>query len=449
MALNALLATDESTGNAALLDQVLALEWTRDNIAAAGGDPTHVTIFGESAGAFSVAWHIASPRSAGLFHGAILESGTFSTEQFFQPLSSAVAFNELYSTALGCAAPPSGGDAAQLACLRELSTEAVLLALLDMLNPDWPFVHPSPAPQHPDAASAAAAASAALLRRGAGGSVLPPLAPLMPWGPAIDGVVLKGMPLSLIKAGVFNRVPTIMGTNKNEGSIFIPAFVLIVPGMQFPPRQQDIPALIEHAFNMYSADALRNATAAILPIYPESAYFNDSWSQGSDMLTHAFFSCANRRASRALAQQGVPVWLYQFSHALHWPEVELLPELGDYHTSELDFVFGHSLPVLIHDFDAKDLDILAAFDGWWRNFATTGDPNNGTYASPEPWPRFVADGGEGERNMQIELPFSITTSLLDEECNAWDQFQAELEAAGTSANVWQRRHGAPRVVRGE
>jgi para-nitrobenzyl esterase len=64
-----------SSGNAGLLDQVLALQWARDNIAAFGGDPGNVTIFGESAGAGSVACLMAAPRAAGLFHKAIAESG--------------------------------------------------------------------------------------------------------------------------------------------------------------------------------------------------------------------------------------------------------------------------------------------------------------------------------------------------------------------------------------
>lgn len=88
------LGIKEAPGNVGMKDQVVALQWIQRNIREFGGDPDNVTIFGESAGAASVAYHIISPMSRGLFHKAILQSGSAITPWSFQydPLNTAIAF---------------------------------------------------------------------------------------------------------------------------------------------------------------------------------------------------------------------------------------------------------------------------------------------------------------------------------------------------------------------
>lgn len=103
------------------LDQRAALQWVNDNADALGGDKTRITIFGESAGALSICWHLVSPMSKGLFTSVIMESGNCATNDLFQPLANNVAFSNVYINSLGCSNAPNLLD-----CLRNLPFDKVL-----------------------------------------------------------------------------------------------------------------------------------------------------------------------------------------------------------------------------------------------------------------------------------------------------------------------------------
>ncbi len=108
-----------SSGNYAILDQLAALRWVRDNITALGGDPANVTIFGQSAGGTDATALMASPLSQGLFHRAILQSGASRT---LPPLAQRERAGERFGEKLKA---PAGGA---LAYLRSLSTAELLAA---------------------------------------------------------------------------------------------------------------------------------------------------------------------------------------------------------------------------------------------------------------------------------------------------------------------------------
>lgn len=159
----------EGSSNAGLLDQRMGLRWIKENIAAFGGDPERITIWGESAGAQSIALHLHSygGRDDGLYHAAILESGSAVGASLNALPFYNVAFQNLTRT-VGCW---SSSD--RLACLRSLTSE-------QLFNSNYSVT----------------------------------------WNPIVDGDFLTAYPSDLAANGSFVEVPILIGANSDEGASF-------------------------------------------------------------------------------------------------------------------------------------------------------------------------------------------------------------------------------------
>ena len=164
------------SGNYGVLDLLAALRWVKRNVAAFGGDPSRVAVFGESAGGVNVCTLFSSPLARGLFERALVESGGCAQ----RPLADFVAFGDTVTQKAGCAA---SSDPA--ACLRALTPAQLLLALPPVVS---------------------VASSSGQL-----------------WGPAVDGFVLRDSPEAAMAKGEQNRVPFAIGANADETAQAVPA----------------------------------------------------------------------------------------------------------------------------------------------------------------------------------------------------------------------------------
>jgi len=363
-----------STGNYGLQDQQLALKFIRDNIAGFGGDPARVTLFGEGTGGDSICWHLVSPGSQGLFHSAIMQSGNCDTSSNYYTVDQAVEFGKQYARLVGCV---SSDDKQLVACMRALPPAQLLSGWAGM---------PTTAP------------------------FVPKLWPVMPWGPAIDGTIvgLLDLPLKLIKEGKFNRVPVVVGTNENEGNIFIPLIPYIVNNTEFPLDRPKTRLALLHFFNSTLSDELLDLYQNAGPTWESClAFLMRDWA----------YACPSRRLAAELSKS-VATYLYHFTYiAPGWQDQWLL---GDYHGSELEFVFNNAWPPPERVFSPQDKFVVGALTAYWDNMAfSLGSPNT-PGAIPLQWPRY---NPVDESILNVRLPFVIDKHYLFNRCTFWDKVQ--------------------------
>ena len=242
----------EVSGNNFVLDQIAALRWVRDNIAAFGGDPDQVTIGGESAGAMSVVTLMSSPAARGLFRAAIVQSGHGA---LIGDQDHARNVGRRYLSQLDLP------EQDRLTALRsvELST---LMDAQERLT----------------------------------GEVM------VPFRPVVDGQVLPAEPLELFRAGAQAAVPLLIGINTDENNL------LTVMGMGPGQMRDDLPTRIAELFDDPKPEVLAELVELYRGLEPTDV---DAW---NTLTSDRDWRSPVRDLSDAHADSGAPVFSYEFTY---------------------------------------------------------------------------------------------------------------------------------------
>ncbi|PNP85299.1 hypothetical protein FNYG_01358 [Fusarium nygamai] len=345
---------DDGTPNLGLLDQIAALEWVQKNITVFGGDLSRVTIFGESAGAMSVATLLAVPKAKGLFHRAIMQSGS---NPKLNSTATAKRIGQRLAEILGIEATWEA--------IKATPSDQILHAQAQLR--DELTTRPDPAFWGEVALS------------------------FIPWAPTIDGNIIPVHPIDAIRAGASTDIDLLIGSNTEETRLFL------VPDGSIDRITEEMLSTIAGVYGLApeGLDVYRELHPEASPGELFSAIQTD-WFWRIPAIR---FADAHANAARA------STYMYEFA----WQSPQMGGRLGASHSLEIPFVFdtlGLGTEPLLGPAPVQEL--ADAMHRAWVAFATTGDPG---------WPRYDASQRPtmhfDEVSRAVDNPFDKRIKLWD------------------------------------
>jgi carboxylesterase type B len=359
-----LVTSDGIGGNFALHDQRLALQWVQRNIAAFGGDPSRVTIAGQSAGAYSVAAHLASPLSSGLFHRASMLSWPSSIGS--RTLEDAQRLGHEVTEKLGC--ERSGATA----CLRSKTVQDILSVQFNLSIPLWPNT----------------------------------LHSFMPWLPTIGNSDLPDQPFYALRDGKAADVPILQGSMSKDAQLFI--FGAFNSSIDYEKYK----ILLSAVFGTKELLVKREYRP------PTTHHTYDDRPLIVNMTTDFIFECPTRYVSTVCAARS-PVYVYEWRHA---PSFDAMGPAHPYclhvacHGSELPFIFGTGSGLA--PLQPKEQQLQADATAALARFVSNDAGGNMSFGGLE-WPRWAAS-----QQSWLAIDAGNTSVVLDYKksiCDFWDQ----------------------------
>ncbi|XP_068084827.1 esterase FE4-like [Anabrus simplex] len=372
-------------GNAGLKDQVLALRWVQQNIAAFGGDPDQVTIFGESAGGTSVQYHLLSPMSKGLFRGAIAQSGSTSCARGIAKKPRKNAF--LVGKALGFT-----GESSQdlVDFLRNVSSDQLVFTSLTTINEEDEFrflkiYHELPCVE-----------------------------------PVVEGeeAFITEDPLTLLDEGKFQNVPYLTGVTLAEGVYFL--LVGVFNGNRtLQEIDEDFTKVFKPELRICRGEPCGDAMIPKIRSFylGDQPLNNDTLLNFIDLCTDMSFADGVLHGVKMMStRSSAPVYFYQFSY--DGGLVETLPVLANLprpmHSDDLGYIFDRGIQVSDDSLDAK---VRYRMVTMWTNFVKTGNP---TLEISEEFPAWLPYTDEETNYLDIGAQLKAKKDYHKTRMDFWD-----------------------------